>query len=43
MPTCERIFIFSPLYLIATFIIQPVNVFHFADLMNSSRFEPTVP
>ncbi len=43
MPTCERIFIFSPPYLIATFIIQPVNVLHLADHVNSSRFEPTVP
>ncbi len=31
MPTCERIFIFRLLYLIATFIIQPVNVLHLAD------------
>ncbi len=31
MPTCERIFIFRLLNLIATFIIQPVNVLHLAD------------
>ncbi len=43
MPTCERIFIFSPPVPDATFIIQPVNVLHLADHDELMRFDPTVP